>query len=89
MTPVSASSAHASIVHVRDRDIRCVKPLSWFMSAYPGVFLQPSVNYLINPAFIKNVQRFTVELYNGKILHIPQKKYGLFKKEPESYFHKA
>lgn len=77
----SAASGHKSIVHTRDRDIRCAKPLSWFMENYPGVFLQPSLSFLINPVFIKTLQRFTAELWNGHVLRIPEKKYGNFKRE--------
>lgn len=85
----SASSAHRSIVHTRDRDIRCSKPLSWFMKEYPGIFLQPSVSFLINPVFIKTLQRFTAELWNGQVLRIPEKKYGNFKREYLAYLQKG
>lgn len=84
----SSNSAHKSIAHTRSRDIRSSKPLSWFMEQYPGIFLQPSLSFIINPAFIKTVQRFTAELWNGKVLHIPQKKYGQFKKDLEAYLMK-
>lgn len=77
----SASSAHKSIVHTRDRDIRCSKPLSWFMQEYPGCFLQPSASFLVNPVFIKTLQRFTAELWNGQTLRIPEKKYSAFKRD--------
>lgn len=82
----SANGGHKSLVHARDRSIRCVKQVAWFMEEYPGVFLQPSVSYIINPLYVKTVKRFQIELWNGKMLRVPEKKYYGFKKEFEKFF---
>lgn len=81
----SARQGHQSIVHTRDRDIRCTQTLSWFMEQHPGVFLRPSVSYLVNPAFVRTVRRFSLELWGGQVLRIPEKKYAAFRRELTAY----
>lgn len=75
----SAEQGHQSLVHTRDRDIRCAKPISYYVEKYPGAFLRPSVRFLVNPFFIKTVKRFQIELWNGQLLRVPEKKYAAFK----------
>lgn len=84
----SASKGKKSTVHTRDADIHCSDRVRYFMDTYPGVFLQPSVSYLINPLYIKKISRFQAELWDGRILRIPEKKYTAFRSEFESFFQK-
>jgi hypothetical protein len=77
----SASGAHQSIVHTRSGDLRCSKPLSYFSKNYPDVFLKPSVSYLVNPNYIRQIRRCEAELWNGTILRVPEKKFTAFKKQ--------
>lgn len=81
----SAKQGHQSVVHTRGRDIRCTSTLSWFMERYPGTFLRPSVSYLVNPAFVRTVRRFTVELWGGEVLRIPEKRYAAFRRDLAAY----
>lgn len=84
----SASKGKRSIVHTRDQDIHCIHRVKYFMEEYPGIFIQPSVSYIVNPLYIKKISRFQAELWNGRILHIPEKRYTSFKKDFESFFKK-
>lgn len=84
----SASKGKRSTVHTRDQDIHCTDRVRYFMDSYPGVFIQPSVSYIVNPLYIKKISRFQAELWDGRILRIPEKKYTAFRNDFESFFHK-
>lgn len=84
----SAYKGKKSTVHTRDQDIHCINRVTYFMEEYPDIFIQPSVSYIVNPLYIKKISRFQAELWNGKILRIPEKKYTGFKKDFESFFKK-
>lgn len=77
----SSGHGHQSIVHARDREIQCAWSVSRLYKEYPDAFLRPSVSFLVNPAFIKIVKRFSIELWNGQVLHVPEKKYYDFKRK--------
>lgn len=85
----SASQGHQSVVHTRGRDIRCTSTLSWFVERYPQTFLRPSVSFIVNPAYVRTVRRFSVELWGGKVLRIPEKKYATFRRELTQYLERA
>jgi hypothetical protein len=77
----SASGGHQSIVHTRGQELRCSRPLSYFTREYPDVFLKPSVSYLVNPNYIRQVRRCEIALWNDTVLRVPEKKFTAFKKE--------
>ncbi|MGN1381261.1 MAG: LytTR family DNA-binding domain-containing protein [Eubacterium sp.] len=77
----SASGGHQSVVHTRSQELRCSKPLSYFSKNYPEVFLKPSVSYMVNPLYIREIRRCEAELWNGTVLRVPEKKFTAFKKE--------
>lgn len=82
----SAAGGKKSTVHTRDQEIRCVNPVSYFMEEYPGIFLQPSVSFIVNPLYVKTIKRFQIDLWDGHTLRVPEKKYTKFKKEFEEFF---
>ena len=54
--------------------------LSNFEETYPALFLRIHSGYLLNPAHVQSIRRFTVTLSDGTELPIPEKKYTWLKK---------
>lgn len=82
----STAGGKKSVVHTQDQSIRCTRQVGYFMEEYPGIFLQPSVSFIVNPLYVKNIKRFQIDLWDGKSLRVPEKKYTKFKKEFEEFF---
>lgn len=77
----SARGGHQSIVHTRNTSLRSSRPLSYFSEQYPETFLRPSVSYLVNPLYIREIRRCEIDLWNNVTLRVPEKKYTAFKKQ--------
>lgn len=70
-----------SIVHTENEDLLITKTVSSFYSEYKKTFIQIHSGYIINPLFAYNIRRFEVEMTDGNVLPIPQKKYTKVKEE--------
>ncbi len=67
-------------VHTETGDVTVSGTLPGFEQEYPGLFLRIHASYLINPAQVREVRRFSVTLSDGTELPIPEKKYTRIKK---------
>lgn len=62
-------------IHTEIGTVTIHETLSGFEEKYPGLLLRIHSGYLLNPAHVRNIRRFTVTLSDGTELPIPEKKY--------------
>ncbi len=67
-------------IHTKNDTITINGTLPVFEEKYPGLFLRIHASYLINPAHVREIRRFSVSLTDGTELPIPEKKYTRIKK---------
>ncbi|MDD2980801.1 MAG: LytTR family DNA-binding domain-containing protein [Hespellia sp.] len=72
-------------IHTDENVIVANCALSSIAKKYPNYFVRIHASYLINPHFAYKISRFKIELRNGTILPIPQKKYTSIKKQLEHF----
>lgn len=74
-----------TLIHTTEHTIEVTSSLSSLASQYSSFFVRIHSGYLINPYFASKISRFQLEMQDGVILPIPQKKYVGVKKELEQY----
>ena len=52
-----------------------VERLSALAERYGAFFIRCHESYLINPSFVQKISRFQVQMTDGRIIPIPEKKY--------------
>ena len=67
-------------VHTVAESITAKGTLPDFERDYPDVFLRIHASYLLNPAHVREIRRFSVTLTDGTRLPVPEKKYTRIKK---------
>lgn len=67
-------------VHTENDTILINGTLPDFEEKYPGLFPRVHASYLLNPAHVREIRRFSVTLSDGTELPIPEKKYTQVKK---------
>ncbi|MGI6736746.1 MAG: LytTR family transcriptional regulator DNA-binding domain-containing protein [Anaerovoracaceae bacterium] len=67
------------VFHTKDGSISCIDALSTVAGETEGIFLRSHSSYLVNPLYVKKLQRFTVTLRDGAVLPVPEKKYTAFR----------
>ncbi len=68
-------------IYMENDVITINKKISRFEEENPGLFVRIHSGYLVNPAHVSNVRRFTVTLADGTELPLPEKKYTQLKKQ--------
>lgn len=69
------SCGRHALVHTSDGVHETTESLSAIAKLYQDLLVRCHASYLVNPAFISSISRFQVELHDGTILPIPEKKY--------------
>ena len=69
------SCGRHALVHTSDGIYEATESLSAIAKLYQDLLVRCHASYLVNPAFISSISRFQVELHDGTILPIPEKKY--------------
>ena len=69
------SCGRHTLVHTPDGIYEATESLSTIAKLYQDLLVRCHASYLVNPAFISSISRFQVELRDGTILPIPEKKY--------------
>ena len=69
------SCGRHALVHTSDDVYETTESLSAIAKLYQDLLVRCHASYLVNPAFISSISRFQVELHDGTILPIPEKKY--------------
>ena len=64
-----------TIIHTTDQVYDSVERLSALAERYGAFFIRCHESYLINPSFVQKISRFQVQMTDGRILPIPEKKY--------------
>lgn len=67
------------LVHTENGTVAAHGKLSDFERNYPDVFLRIHTSYLLNPAHVRKIRRFSVILSDGTELPVPEKKYTQIK----------
>lgn len=67
-------------IHTENDTITMNGTLPSFEEKYPELFLRIHASYLINPAHVREIRRFSVILSDGTELSVPEKKYTRIKK---------
>ena len=76
----STTYGRHAILHTTDGDFQASSSTAVMEKEYPDLLMRCHECYLVNPRFIVSIKRFNVNLSNGKVLPIPEKKYTAFKK---------
>ena len=64
-----------TIIHTTDQVYDSVERLSALAERYGAFFIRCHESYLINPSFVQKISRFQVQMTDGRIIPIPEKKY--------------
>lgn len=81
----SADNGQHAIVHTTEGEIKAAERLRYFEKEFSGELLRAHISYLVNPLYVRSIKRFEVELTDGTILSIPEKKYTAFRKQLEEW----
>lgn len=74
-----------SIIHTESEILSIYNSVSSLSTKYSDHLIQIHISYLVNPLFVRSIKRFEVELYDGILLPIPQKKYTKVKAQIETW----
>ena len=77
---IESTPEHQCILHLRDRTLRVRINLSNLEKQTVGYLIRIHSSYIVNPLDVKSVWRFNVELSDGTVVPIPEKKYTAMKK---------
>ncbi len=69
------SAGNHALIHTMDQTIETVETLAAIGQKYARFFLRCHESYLVNPDYVQSICRFQITMANGKILHVPEKKY--------------
>ena len=69
------NSDHYATIHTASDDFLCANSLTQLESQFPHYFVRCHVSAMVNPMYVKSIQRFFVTLENGVTIPIPEKKY--------------
>ncbi|MBQ9384015.1 MAG: LytTR family transcriptional regulator, partial [Ruminiclostridium sp.] len=78
---IESTSEHRCILHLRDKTITVRCSLSDLEKQTEGTLIRVHSSYIINPLDVRAVRRFKVELSDGSVIPIPEKKYTAVKKK--------
>ena len=76
---IRSKPEHQCILHLRDKTITVRCNLSDLEKQTEGTLIRVHSSYIINPLDVKAVWRFKVELSDGTVIPIPEKKYTAVK----------
>ena len=75
-----------SIIHTNDgRTIECKNTVNEINTMYPKKYYRPHISYLINLHYVVSITRFEIQMSDGTIVPVPEKKYTKVKKEISEY----
>jgi|GEM_PF-60285 hypothetical protein len=74
------NSTH-TLIHMKDGELISIESLSSISDKYSDCLIRIHASYLVNPVFAKKISRFELEMTDGAILPIPEKKYTSVKRE--------
>lgn len=72
-------------IHTTGETLSVINSLSSIAKAYPQLFIRTHSSYLVNPMYSHHLKRFQIELSDGAVLPVPQKKYTAVKKAFEEW----
>lgn len=75
----SADRSLHSIVHTLEGPYESIEKLRYFEENFGSEMLHAHASYIINPMYVRSVQRFQVTLTDGTVIPIPEKKYTAFR----------
>ncbi len=75
------SAGNHALIHTMDQSFETMESLAVIGQKYARFFLRCHESYLVNPDYVQSICRFQITLANGKILHVPEKKYTLVKSQ--------
>lgn len=82
-----SAGSHA-LIHAIDRELETVESLTLIGQKYARFFLRCHESYLVNPDYVQSIARFKITLINGKVLHVPEKKYTMVKEQLAMRMHR-
>ncbi|MCR5102376.1 MAG: LytTR family transcriptional regulator [Butyrivibrio sp.] len=74
------NSTH-TLIHMEDEDLVSIEALSVIASKNCPSLIRTHSSYMVNPLYVKKISRFQIEMTNGTVLPVPEKKYTAVKKE--------
>lgn len=81
----SSDKGQHSIIHLTDKQIPSLTPISVLADQYSHHFIRIHASYLITPLYVYSIQRFQLILLDQTALPIPQKKYTEVKQAIEDW----
>jgi hypothetical protein len=68
-------------VHTLAREYESIETLASIAKRYGDMFVRTHVSYLVNPDFVRNVERFKITLFDGTTVPVPEKRYTAIRTE--------
>lgn len=81
----SADNSKHSLIHTSEGTFKAREPLRYFEEQLSGTLVRVHMSYLINPLYLRSVRRFEVELTDGTVLSIPEKKYTMVRQKLQEW----
>ena len=69
-----------SVLHTAAETVEVLRSVAELEKQYGRFYLRCHQSYLVNPHYIRSINRFQLTLTDGTVLPIPEKKYTAFKK---------
>lgn len=79
---IESSGRHA-IIHTNAGTCESVETLAAIAKRTEDVFVRCHVGYLVNPAYVRNISRFQIELVDGTSIPVPEKRFTAVRAELE------
>ena len=80
---IESSGRHA-IVHTKAGTCESVETLATIAKRTGDVFVRCHVGYLVNPSYVHNISRFQIELEDGAVIPVPEKRFTAVRNELEA-----
>ncbi len=78
------SNGRHSIIHTNAGLCESVETLASIAERTADVFVRCHVGYLVNPSYVLNISRFQIELTDGSVIRVPEKRFTAVRDELEA-----
>ena len=75
------SMGNHTLIHLLSQTFECTKRLSEISKKIKKGFLRCHASYLVNPLYVKSIERFALTMTDGRKIPVPEKKYTAVKAE--------
>lgn len=74
-----------TIFYTREGQIKCIDPIRELAGKADGRLLKCHASHLVNPMYVRSIQRFSLTMSDGTQIPIPEKKYTAFRSRLDAW----